>query len=173
MKVFLFTILFFSATLFANVNALTSSSTYKGEEYVNQRRTGQICYVSVSRLKAREGRIHCQDIEWRYASSRDDIPKVFFKGETAITNEHRVEYPEKITCAMNVNGTSFGDEIYSLSQTSILYTPFFHGLYQEGSTEFHHYLNLSPQSKDLVSARIHVLKMFREYDVDCLHLEKM
>lgn len=76
------------------------------------------------------------------------------------------------TCAMNVDGSASGDEIY-LEDTESLYSQSFGGGKKQDGIQYDYFLTVSPKTKDLVRARIHVLKILTERNFDCVRLEKM
>ena len=156
-----------------NLNAKTHSvipgTTYIGNEYHNDKPTGQTCYVIVDNISVNNKGLHCYDIEWRYASNRTDVVKDGLITSSRITNYHRREYPSKKTCAKNIDGTTSGNEIYS-KDSDVLINDIFNGMIKHNKTEFHIFLSLN-REKILSRARIHGLMWNKEWDVDCLNLK--
>ena len=150
-------------------HAIMRGDTYKGAEFYNGKPTGASCYVVIESVSKNKKGLHCYDITWRYMTNRTDVPSNFLKVSSRITNYHRPEYPRRKTCAKNVDGTSDGADIYS-EDTSFLVNDIFNGLIKENRTEFHTFLSISKNKKELYQSRIHGLTWRKEWDVDCKSL---
>ncbi len=153
-------------------HAIFKGQTYKGVEFYNGENTGAICYVVIDNVVSNKKGKHCYDIDWRYASTRLDVPKAGLLVSSRITNYHRREYPRIKTCAMNTNGYTSGDDIYE-DDTSILVNDIFNGLIKNGKTEYHHFLSIAKSDKKLYQARVHGLRWDKEWDVDCRDLKEI
>ena len=161
------------ANAMADTSNVKPGQVYVGKETFNEHSTGKVCYVTIKGTRAiPEKGLHCNNIEFQFNSIREDLPKDILSVDARVTNYHRPEFPETRTCAMNVNGTTSGDEIYG-EETSILYNQIFGGSHSVSSTRFDYFLTLSPNKKLAARARIHVTQAFNEYDVDCVNLELM
>lgn len=174
MKTLIFLILTIAAGYsMAQTHSVRRGDVFIGDELYNEHKTGNICYITINGLQeAPERGLHCYSIDFAFASIREDIPKEVLKVDSRITNYHRPEYPNFKTCAMNVNGTTSGDDIYG-EDTANLYNQIFGGAHSTDSVQNDYFLTLSSKSKTVVRARIHVLKTFSEYNVDCVNLQKM
>jgi len=153
-------------------HAIFKNDHYRGDEFYNGKPTGQACYIIIDRVVKNPKGKHCYDISWRYASNRLDVPKVELNVSSRITNYHRREYPKMKTCAMNIDGTTDGIDIYS-DDTSELKNDIFNGMKKVENIEFHNFLSISTDDKLISRARIHGLKWNKEWDVDCLNLDKI
>ncbi len=171
MKILLILSLLFSFSLSqAATHALKSGQNYLGDEYLNNKPTGKQCYVVIDFVTTNDKGMHCYDINWRYASQLDFTPKEPIMTSSRVTNYHRSEYPELKTCALNINGTSYGNEIYQ-ENTNILYNEIYVGYEKIKRKEHHYFLSLSPETKLLTRAKIRILSWFTKKDIDCLNLE--
>jgi len=168
----LFQINKFEQDFTVTTDAIMNNTTYKGEEYYNGKPTFNSCYVIVDRVQKNEKGKHCYDVSWRYASNRTDVPKTQLIVSSRITNYHRAEYPEIKTCAMSIDGRTSGDDIYE-DDYSELVNDIFNGRLDIKRTQYHHFLSLNVSDKTLKRARIHGLKWFKEWDVDCVNLQKV
>lgn len=146
---------------------------YRGYEAYNEHATGDVCYITIRNVAPliSKGK-HCYSISYVHNSLRNDIPKRELTVDTRVTNYHRREYPTVKTCAMNVDGTTYGDEIYE-DETDILYNQILGGQFKESRIRYDYFLTLEPDNKLITRARVHVMKLFSEYDVDCVNLEKL
>jgi len=157
----------------ASTQALKTGQVYMGKETLNERLTGNSCFITIQRVEplAEKG-LHCHAVEFLFASVRTDVPKDSLRVDSRITNYHRPEFPNVRTCAMNVNGTTSGNEIYG-DNTEALYNQIFGGAMKQGGMQFDYFLTLSPTTKEVVRARIHIQDSMSEKGVDCVRLEKM
>lgn len=162
-----------SAPALATVHALAPGQIYMGQEAVNERLTGNNCFITVQRVEpfAEKG-LHCNSIDFLFASERPDVPKDTLRVDSRVTNYHRAEYPKVRTCAVNVDGTTSGDEIYG-QDTTALYNQIFGGAMTTGGVSYDYFLTLSPRTKEVARARVHIRDSSTEKDVDCVRLEKM
>lgn len=174
MKVFVLMLLScLGAQAMAETSNVKPGQVYIGKETYNEHSTGKICYVTIQGAQAIPAKgLYCNNIEFQFNSVREDLPKDILSVDSRITNYHRPEFPQVRTCAMNVNGTTSGNEIYG-EDTSLLYNQIFGGSHSVGSTRYDYFLTLSSNKKLAVRARIHVMQSFNEYDVDCVNLELM
>jgi len=169
----LLSILLFSTTTFAQTLSLSSGQVYQGIETFNERATGQICYITIHKVQPHNKKgLHCYRTTFSFNSNREDLPKSSLSVETRVTNYHRDEFPKVKTCALNIDGTTFGDEIYQ-DDTSILFNRILSGAHVAKRTNFDYFITIDPYSKLATRARVHVTKLFQEYDVDCINLSKM
>lgn len=150
---------------------IISGTTYVGEEYYNDKATGQVCYVIADNVIVNKKGNYCYDIKWRYASLRSDIVKNDLTVSSRITNYHRSEYPKLKTCVKNIDGTTSGDDIYG-DDTEILVNDIFNGIIKKDGTEYHLFLSLN-SNKELTRSRIHGLRWNKEWDVDCINLKEV
>ncbi len=157
----------------ASILNLRPGQVYMGKESLNERLTGNSCFITIHRVDlAPEKGMHCHSIDFLFASERTDVPKEALRVDSRVTNLHRSEYPGLRTCAMNVDGSTSGDEIYG-EDTESLYNQSFGGGKRQDGIHYDYFLTVSPKTKDLVRARIHVLKILTERNFDCVRLEKM
>lgn len=162
-----------SSMAYAETNNVQARQIYMGKETYNGHPTGNVCYVTIQDVQTLpEKGLHCYGIDFQFNSVRDELPKEVLTVDSRITNYHRPEFPQTRTCAMNVNGTTSGDEIYG-TDTTYLYNQIFGGSHSVNGTRFDYFLTMSPDKKTAVRARIHVLKTLSEYDVDCVKMELM
>ena len=161
-----------STNLFASVHRISPNTVYQGFETYNNQPTGNICYITIKNINNIKKGKYCYDINFLYNSIRSDIPKSTLTVQSRITNYHRREYPSKKTCAMNIDGTTYGDEIYG-DDTTDLYIQILGGAHIQSKTHYDYFLGIDPDSKDLSRARVHIMTKFKEYNIDCLDLEKM
>lgn len=152
---------------------LRVGEVYIGQETYNEHLTGNKCYITIRDVQPfPEKGLHCHIVDFQFSSIRPDIPKDFLRVDSRVTNYHRPEFPQLRTCAMNVNGTTSGPEIYA-EDTSALYNQIFGGSHTDGGTRYDYFLTLGSVEKIAARARVHVVKAFSEYDVDCVNLERM
>lgn len=164
---------FICADADAAILSLKPGTVYMGKESLNERLTGNSCFITIHRVDlAPEKGMHCHSVDFLFASERTDVPKETLRVDSRVTNLHRSEYPGLRTCAMNVDGSTSGDEIYG-EDTESLYNQSFGGGKNQDGTQYDYFLTVSPKTKDLVRARIHVLKILTERNFDCVRLEKM
>lgn len=169
----LFFLILVSLQVDASTHHLQGGQVFVGKEYENDRPTGQICYISVlTAMPLASKGLHCHKVVFQFNSNRSDIPRQNFAVISRITNYHRPEYPEIKTCAMNVDGTSSGDEIYA-TDTDLLFNHIFSGAAKFDGTDLDYFLSIDRRSKSLSRARIQFTSTFRRYHVDCLELEEM
>lgn len=169
----LFTLLFFNLNIFASLINPEAVGVYIGDEVVMEKPTGNICYVTVNRVAKLEKKgMHCHETFFHFHTNRTDHPKGILRVDSRITNYHRSEYPRIKTCAMNVDGTTYGEDIYG-SDTTDLYNRSFSGTHKVERTQYDYFLSFSAEDKMPTRARIHVLTWIKEYDIDCVNLEKM
>jgi hypothetical protein len=158
---------------YASTHNLRDRQVYIGKESYNEHLTGKNCFVTIHEvIPYPEKGLHCHKVNFQFSADRTDIPRDPLLVDSRVTNYHRPEFPQTRTCAMNVNGTTSGDEIYG-EETEILYNQVFGGQQSVGGTQYDYFLTLSSTTKLAVRARIHVTQWLREYDVDCVNLELM
>ena len=157
----------------ASTHQLQDRQVYMGKESYNEHLTGKNCFISIHAVNSfPEKGLHCHKVVFQFAADRTDIPRDHLLVDSRLTNYHRPEFPQIRTCAMNVNGTTSGQEIYG-TETDILYNQVFGGSHSAGGIRYDYFLTLSPITKIAVRARVHVTQWLREYDVDCVKLELM
>jgi hypothetical protein len=162
-----------SAQANASTQNLRAGQVYMGKEAVNEHLTGNNCFITIQRVEPfLEKGLHCHSAEFLFATVREDVPKGTLRVDSRVTNYHRPEFPKVRTCAMNVNGTTSGDEIYG-DDTSVLYNQIFGGSMKEGGTQYDYFLTLAPDTREAVRARVHIQETLTERDVDCVRLKKM
>ncbi len=155
----------------ADTENLNSGETYIGKEAYNENPTGNQCSVKITSVQAfPEKGLHCHTVEFTFSSPRTDLPRQTLRVASRVTNYHRPEFPKLRTCAVNVNGSTAGNDIYG-EDTTFLYNQIFGGSHDEDGTRFDYFLTLSPGEKKAVRARIHVMTTFDEYDIDCAGLQ--
>jgi hypothetical protein len=152
---------------------LAARQTYVGQEYYDEHSTGRTCYVQVNGVRpySEKGQ-HCYLVDMRVASLAADVPAQELTVSSRVTNYHRPEFPQKRTCALNIDGTSSGDELYG-TDTSMIYNQIFAGQHNENGIRYDYFLTLDPVKKQATRARIHVMRLFTEHDIDCVGLELM
>lgn len=164
---------FGSIEAYAATHNLKSGQVYVGQETHNEQLTGKKCYITIQGVQALPDKgLHCHVVDFQFSSVRDDVPKEVLKVDSRLTNRHRSEFPQIRTCAMNIDGTTWGPEIYE-DDTSVLYNQILGGTHTAGSVRYDYFLTLSPDTKLAVRSRVHVTKTFNEYDIDCVNLELM
>lgn len=157
----------------AETQNLKQGQVYIGHELLNERATGNSCFITIQDVRANnEKGLYCYTADFLFSSVRSDVPKDTLTVDSRITNYHRPEFPKVRTCAMNVNGTTSGNEIYG-EDTSVLYNQIFGGETKLSGTQFDYFLTLAPDTKQAVRARVHIIDALEEKDVDCVALEKM
>lgn len=172
----IFTIIFpivLSSTTFAATNAVQRDQLYVGQEILvngmHEQPTGNLCYIKIDDVRANPVGKHCYNFDFQFLSNRPDISKDIFSVQTRITNYHRPEYPTTKTCAMNVDGTTYHDDIYG-DNTNDLVNDISAGD-RAGRPKLDFFLSLSRETKLATRARIHFLSMLKEYSVDCAGLK--
>jgi hypothetical protein len=157
----------------AETQNLKAGQIYMGHELLNEQATGNSCFLTIQKVEpyADKG-LHCFSVEFLYASNRPDVPRDTLRVDSRITNYYRPEFPKVRTCAMNVNGTTSGDEIYG-QDTQNLYNQIFGGESKAGGSQYDYFLTISPTTKLVSRARVHIQDLMTEKDVDCVQLEKM
>jgi hypothetical protein len=164
---------FGGTSAWALTHNLIPHTVYGGLEAVGEVRTGNKCFVTIQEVGGLEAKgLHCYSIDFDFNSAREDVPKNTLHVESRVTNYHRPEFPQKRTCAQNIDGTTSGDEIYG-TDTTVLYNQIFGGMMKVGDTQFDYFLTLSPLTKEPVRARIHIQNSSVERDLDCVNLERM
>jgi hypothetical protein len=156
----------------ANTHELVNGKTFRGTEYVGERPNGHVCYVVIDYVTPVTGWKHCYDVQFRFASTHPSVVKDYLQVRTRVSNYHRPEYPQIKTCATNVDGTTYNNDIYQ-DNTSILYNELFSGSHKSDQGEHHYHLTLSPETKTLTRARFYTLKPFSETTVDCVNLKEV
>ena len=160
------------STAFADTINVLANQVYGGKELYNESKDGKSCAISIQSVADDSAKgLHCKKIGFVFHSDRSDIPQNVLLVSSRITNYDRPEFPAKRTCAMNVNGTVSGPEIYG-DDTSILYSQIFGGETVIGGTQYDYFLTIDPQTKLAVRARVHVTQPLNEYDVDCVNLKE-
>ncbi|MAE73664.1 MAG: hypothetical protein CL675_06185 [Bdellovibrionaceae bacterium] len=161
-----------TASLAATHN-MKYGQVYIGQELYNERPTGEQCFVTINFTHPLYDKgLHCHTALFTVNTNRTDIPEVPLSVESRITNYHTPEYPELKSCATNVDGTTFGPELYAESSDRI-YNHIFSGTHKENRTQYDYFLTISAETKLPTRTRIHVLEWFKEYDVDCVNLKQM
>lgn len=160
-----------SFNLFAQTLNLEVGQVYTGNETYNDQETGKICHIIIRDIiELKRKGLHCYKVSFSFESERTDLPMGDLSVDSRITNYHREEYPTLKTCALNIDGTTFGDEIYQ-DDTTILYNRIFGGMHTTKKTRFDYFLTLAPHTKEAISARIHIKKRWKkDYNIDCVNL---
>ncbi|EPZ51437.1 hypothetical protein M902_2975 [Bacteriovorax sp. BAL6_X] len=166
------TALLFLSSSFAQTIKIQQGDLYLGQETNNGHQTGEACYVQIDSIEGNEKGKHCFDITWRFLSNRKDVLKDYIKASSRITNYHRREYPQLKTCAVNIDGTTDGADIYS-EDTTLLYNQVFVGMHKLRSTQYDYILSFNAHSKTLASASFHILKWHRKNHIRCVNLKKL
>ena len=173
MKLIMSTFLLLSLNSFANTHSLEAGKVYMGRETLNEKATGNACYITIKATAQLSTKgLHCHQAAFQFDSQRADLPESELVVQSRITNYQREEYPEVKSCAVNVNGSVLGNEIYE-EDTTVLYNQIFGGSFRSGLTRYDYFLTFEPVYKEAVRARIHVQGLFSEYDVDCIDLSVM
>ncbi len=171
-----FIVIFFaiSFTAQASTHHIKAGQIYMGEEIHNGQANGLYCFIEILQVVPRPERgLHCFSVEYRFGSDTADVPQGPFWVDSRITNAHRPEYPRLRSCAINVNGTSYGDEIYG-DDTSVLYNQIFAGGHDQGRNHLvDYFMALHFQSKQPRRVRTHITTPLRERSIDCTRLELM
>lgn len=163
-------LLSFSASSFSNITNIETGHEYIGEEAVNDHFTGNQCSITIKEVKPVTNKgLHCHSISFGYDSVRSDIPTSALKTTSRVTNYHRSEYPDIKTCAVNIDGTTYGDEIYS-NNTDILYNKIHGGAHRVKRTQFDYFISTDPRTKQASRVRVNIMTTLKEYYVDCLNL---
>jgi len=163
----------FTSSIFAATNAVQRDQLYVGQEILvngmHEHPTGSLCYIKIDDVKANPIGKHCYNFGFQFLSNRSDISKEVFSVQTRVTNYHRPEYPTTKTCAMNVDGTTYHDDIYG-DNTNDLVNDIAAGD-KAGRPKLDFFLSLSRETKLATRARIHFLSPLKEYSVDCVGLK--
>lgn len=156
------------------VNHLSDGQLYMGEELLNEQPTGRMCNVAIDSVAAMDSKgRHCSRVQVKIHSADGRVPHEAFSLNSRITNYDTPSYRAGLrSCAMKLDGSIAGEEIFGEDSTSI-YTPFFNGMIEIDDTEFHTFLTLSPRTKLPVRARVHLLSAIEESDIDCVNLRQM
>jgi hypothetical protein len=156
----------------ANTHNLRNGMMFRGTEEVGERPSGKVCYVVIDYVMPVSGWKHCYDIQFRFASNHPSVSKDYLQVRSRVSNYHRPEYPQVKTCATNIDGTTYNNDIYE-DDTNILYNELFSGSHKSNKGEHHYHLTLSPVTKTLTRARFYTLKLFSETAVDCVNLKEV
>lgn len=154
---------------FAATNAVQRDQLYVGQELIvygmHEQPTGNLCYVKIDDVRANQRGKHCYDFDFQFLSNRPDVTKDIFSVQTRVTNYHRPEYPTTKTCAMNVDGTTYNDDIYGDNSNDLVND--ISAGDKKGKPKLDFFLTLSRDTKLVSRARIHFMSMLKEYSVDC------
>ncbi len=153
---------------------MKAGQIYMGEELHNGQPNRHYCFIEILQVIPRPERgLHCFSVEYKFGSDNSDVPQGPFWVDSRITNAHRPEYPRLRSCAINVDGTSYGDEIYG-DDTSILYNQIFAGGHNQGRNHLvDYFMALHFQSKQPRRVRTHITTALSERSIDCTRLELM
>lgn len=166
--------IFFTAQTQASVVNAKNGDLYRGEEVVDGKATGGTCYLYTDYVESSKKGLHCTQITARpvYFTDREIHPQDEMVTVARITNYHRPEYPRIKTCAMNVNGTTYGNEIYG-QDTTQLYNQILSWEDTVNGYEFDFFISISAETKLPTRTRLHLLKFNTEKDYDCVRLQKL
>lgn len=168
-----FLTLFPSAKSFSQTHALEAGQVYRGEETVNEKFTGNVCYITVSDVEPSSKGMHCHLAKVRFSTlTKTGVEEMELSVVTRVTNYHREEYPSIKTCAMSEDGATFRDDIYGEDTSSIM-NQLFGGSFKKGFNQFHYFLTLSPADRLASRFRVHALKPWSETNFDCVNLHLM
>lgn len=172
-SILLMTSLFTALSAQAHTLHTENDQMFVGQEEVNEHATGNICYVRVDLVEDAPARGHfCKNISAQFLHNTDKISKDPVLLYSRVTNNHRAEYPKVKTCVENINGTSYGNEIYG-DNDEILYNPFFSAANKDGMTSYDYFLSISPETKNIVRSRVHIMSWFSETNIDCVNLKPL
>lgn len=173
MKTLLIASFFCGSIAQASVLNVQSNQTYVGQEYVNDHATGNTCYVQVNNIEnANKRGLHCNNLSAQFLHNNEKINKEAVLLYSRVTNNHRPEYPQVKTCAMNIDGTTSGNEIYGMN-TETLYNSLFSASGKNGTMSYDYFLTISPETKLATRSRIHMMSWFTENNIDCVHLKPL
>ncbi|MBN8542495.1 MAG: hypothetical protein J0L82_19045 [Deltaproteobacteria bacterium] len=176
MKLFVFILaLSFNASIGqAAVIDVSGGELYRGEELVNERPTGGICYLYIDYVETIPKGLYCHSLTTRpvFFTDRDSHPKDEIKVMGNITNYHRPEYPALKTCAMSLDGKTSGNDIYESDDTN-LYNQLFSWADKHGGYQFDFFVTFSPTTKRPSRTRLHRMNWMSEKNYDCVNLQKL
>ena len=141
-----------------------SGTSYVGKETVNQQLTGNSCKVLIGQVQSINNATNCFDLNYSFGSP--SIVKNNLNLNSAFT---KVESDRK-TCAVNLDGSITGDEIFNAESDSV-YTRLYSGMLKEGHTQYDYFLKISPDSRLPQEAAIHSMSFFSEKLVECVDLQ--
>lgn len=150
---------------------LQTKQVYLGDEYFNEKPTGNKCSVTINDVSTLNavGK-YCYQLEMTIYTANPKVPKLSLTLESRVTNMDMPEYPQMKTCAMNINGSVSGQEIYG-DDTTKIYTQFFSGGEKINHLQYDFELTVSPTTKKASEASVHLTTWSTEDDVSCLDLK--
>lgn len=157
----------------AQLVSLSASALYQGDEYVNDRPTGKICYVQVERGEELQAKgKHCQSLNVRFLhnSKKEMTSMDFFTLQSRVTNQdnHETRHLGR-TCAEKVVDAPAGVSTFS-EDTTYLYNELFAA--ESSDRKTHYFLSFAGDDKTPWRSRIHRISWFSETDLDCLNLQE-
>lgn len=172
-KIFLSMLFLLSYHGQATVNNSQPGDLYIGTEVVNEQATGNLCYLYIDLVQKSLKGQHCSEMLVRsiFSTNTDKFPKEGIVVVSRLTNYHRAEYPQKKTCALSIDGTTSGDNIYE-ADGSYLYNDIlgWNGIYKGSKLDL--FVSLSSATKTPVRMRFHKLNWLSESNYDCINLKK-
>lgn len=170
---FCFLLLLISTTSFGSTVDIISGDIFTGQEFMNDRPTGNTCRLEFIAVESfRERGLHCykQKLVLDGFDTRLEVQGERLELVSRVTNSHRDEYPRLRSCAVNINGSVRGDEIYS-DNTDILFNDAFIGGQRSRFSRVDYYLNMSSQSKRPTRLTITVTRLLSERSFECRFLQ--
>lgn len=157
-----------ASTLNAKADAL-----YQGKEYINEKYTGNTCYLRIDEVQASTRGLHCYDIVVRIlpATDIDLFPEESQTLIGHITNQHRAEYPQIKSCARGIDGKTSGNNIYA-RDTEGIYNQLFSQEKHYDGVQFDFFVTFSAETKEPTRTRIHRMTTLTEKDYDCVDLKR-
>jgi hypothetical protein len=172
-KLLLSVLLTLGLTAQAATNNSQPGDFYIGTESINEHPTGNLCYLYVDYVQSSLKGKHCSEMQVRaiFSTNSEQFPKDDITLVSRITNYHRAEYPQQKTCAINNEGKTSGNDIYS-DDDSNLYNDIlgWNGTFKGSKLDL--FVSLSSVSKTPVRVRFHKLNWMSEINYDCTQLKK-
>ncbi len=153
----------------ASAHTIQSKVVYKGRETVNQVLTGNTCGVLIDTVVAIQNTSHCYEVSMHFGSPRMGFKKNL-NVRSQYTKKHESSFPERKTCALNLDGTVAGDAVFD-AESNEVYTRFFSGMHKEGSHQYDYFLKFSPETLLPQEAAYHELSWFTDRLVECIDLK--
>lgn len=177
MKSFLIaTLLLFSVGALSKTVKVMPMQTYIGKEYVNQKRTGNSCVVVVNNIYAHAQKGNActkMDVSYYFHAEEMKGEQNYGMVQSRVTNYHTKEYPELKSCAEPVileNGLRADADIYG-DDTTYLVSPVFNGQRDVDGKEYHYFVSVSKETKEITRAAVNRVSWFSETLYECMDFQ--
>lgn len=177
MKIAILSSLFFASFIAnANITHTFQDQLFMGNEMINERPTGNVCYVKIDSLIDRQEKgLHCKDftVQFLMTNQNYNITKEPVLVQSRVTNIHDAStYPKFKTCGELTSNAPIGTSRFD-NNTQDLYIQIASGETRVGRTQYHWHLSFSDETKLPIRSRVHVLSWFKEVDIDCVNLKPL